>query len=158
MYRDFLMSPNEDGILDFVITDGTPREVTDFSSMLQVMLFCDQRAEELSGIAPLRRRGFWADTMDSYARQDGIGTGSKLWRFEQARLDNNTISLIDDVIKTRLNTLVKDQIANSVSTLTKGEFLTGKITTQIKVVPFGEKNSSTYAYTFNVNDRQENLL
>jgi phage gp46-like protein len=157
-YKDFKMASNEQGILDFVVENGLVQEVSDFSSLLQISLFCDQRAEELSNIAPLRRRGFWADTMDSYGRQDTIGTGSKIWRFEQSRLDNNTVALIDDAIKTRLNTLVKDGLAQSVSTSTAGDFVSGKITTQIKLKPAGVKNTELYNYTFNINDRQESLL
>lgn len=76
-------------LYDLSITNGELDLVNNFDTCLQMIIYCERRADSSEVIKPERRRGWWGNTL---AAKIGAQIGSKLWLLKQSRLDQNTVN------------------------------------------------------------------
>lgn len=109
MTVDAVVEKNDDGVYDFVLDAVGDIETKDFFDTSIIMsLFCERRASESEVPASHLRRGWIGNDPD-------FEIGSKLWLFDQARLNLNTINGIRSAIKSGLQWMVEDDIAIDVT-------------------------------------------
>jgi phage gp46-like protein len=117
--NDFLLAENEDGIYDLVIEDGQFVTVYSFETALDMVFFCERRAEADEVPLPQYRRGWWGNKV---MFTDGYEIGSKLWLLVQGRLTDATLNKAVDYLDTACQWLVEDGYLAKVEV--KGDFIT----------------------------------
>ncbi len=99
------------GLYDISIDDDGGIEVDDFfDTAILYSIYGERRANEREVVPPNLRRG-WIGNIHS--RSD-FENGSKLWLFEQARLNRSIMNRIADEARKALQWLVDDGLAESI--------------------------------------------
>lgn len=109
---DVVLTKNADGIFDISIDEEGDIETADaFDTLILMSLFCERRASSSEVLESQRRRG-WIGNEST----PGFEIGSKLWLFEQSRINRNTLNGITTAADEALQAeLVDDNIADSVT-------------------------------------------
>lgn len=109
---DAVLRKDNEGIYDISIDGNGDIETKDsFDTLILMSLFCEQRASESEVPEPQRRRG-WIGNEST----PGFEIGSKIWLFEQSRIDRNTLNGIETAADQAIeNEMINDNIADSVS-------------------------------------------
>ena len=99
------------GIYDFSLTDDGDILTADFfDTAILMSLFCERRAASSEVPDSQRRRG-WIGNEST----PGFEMGSKIWLYEQARIDRNTLNGINSAADAAFRWMIDDEIALSVS-------------------------------------------
>lgn len=94
------------GLRDIAIgADGDLQSVDDFSTSVDLSILTNQRANSSEVPQPTARRG-WIGDLTPKTR--GRKVGSKVWLFEQARRDLDTINGIRDAVQDGLQWLIDE--------------------------------------------------
>jgi len=80
-----------------------------FDTAIRMSLFCERRAEPSEVPESHRRRG-WIGNEST----PGFEIGSKLWLYSQAKLTRSLLSGIESVVRSGLQWMVDDGIADSI--------------------------------------------
>lgn len=98
------------GYYDFSLTDDGDILTEDFfDTAILMSFFCERRAAS-SEIPDSQRRRGWIGNEST----PGFDIGSKIWLYEQARIDRNTLNGINDAANASLQWMIDDAIAVSV--------------------------------------------
>lgn len=82
-------SPQIGNIYDLSLKDGELNLVDNFDTSLQMVVYCERRADGSEVARPELRRGWHGN---EFADLVGFEIGSKLWLLKQARLDQTTVN------------------------------------------------------------------
>ena len=94
------------GLRDIVIgDDGDLLSVDDFSTSLDLSILTNGRANSSEVPQAAARRGWIGDLTP---KTEGRKAGSKVWLFEQARRDTDTVNGIRDAVQEALQWLIDD--------------------------------------------------
>jgi phage gp46-like protein len=104
--NDVVLQKNEDDYFDIVIDEQGDILTDNFldTSLLR-SIYAERRASESEMLVPEQRRG-WIGNVEK-----DFEDGSKVWLFEQARLDLQTINGIKSEIENGLEWLLDDEVA-----------------------------------------------
>lgn len=98
------------GYYDFSLTDDGDILTEDFfDTAILMSFFCEKRAAS-SEIPDSQRRRGWIGNEST----PGFEIGSKIWLYEQARIDRNTLNGISDAANESLQWMIDDGIAVSI--------------------------------------------
>ena len=116
---DAVLTELPGGIYDLVIEDGDIQTRDSFDTAIIVSLLSDARADESEALLSQSRRGWIGNEYTP-----GFEIGSKLWLFEQTRLNRTAINGLIDVVKAALQWMVEDGLAIAIREVTV-DFLPG---------------------------------
>ena len=121
------LEKNSDGIYDFTLDDSEDiKTENSFDTSILMSLFCEKRATDTETPTSHLRRG-WIGNEST----PGFEIGSKLWLYDQARLNLDTLNGIKSAIKNGLKWMIEDNIAIEVLvavSLTNSNTMTTTIT------------------------------
>jgi len=104
--NDVVLQKNQDGFFDiFLDSEGDILTDNFLDTSLLRSIYAERRASAAEMKVPEQRRG-WIGNAEKVFED-----GSKVWLFEQARLDLNTINGIKSEIENGLEWLVDDEVA-----------------------------------------------
>lgn len=108
---DFMFALDEDGIFDLVIQDNTVQTVKSFDTAIQMIIFCERRADPSEVPLPQYRRGWWGNTVLS---DTGFEIGSKFWLLFQERCTQEILNKGIDYLRQASQWLVDDGFLKSI--------------------------------------------
>ena len=108
-----------------------------FDTALLMSIFCERRANSSEVVESHRRRG-WIGNEST----PGFEIGSKLWLYEQARINRDTLNGIETVTRIGLQWFVDDNIAINI-TISTG-LSNGSVVLQIDITRSGSKVDRRY--------------
>lgn len=138
MAQDIRLEKNDDGIYDIPFNDegNDLASVDGLETAIVVSLFTDARASSGNVPEAFRRRGWCGNIL---TKPKNYELGSVLWTLEQARLNQSTLNLAEDITRRALRWMITDGIADTVNvTAQKVTERTGKIT----IVLYRENNET----------------
>ena len=107
---DAILTKNSLGFFDFSLDGEGSIDTEDFfDTFILMAIFCERRANASEVPNSERRRG-WIGNEST----PGFEIGSKIWLFEQSRVDRDTLNGIGNAADDALQTMVDDEIAISV--------------------------------------------
>lgn len=141
---DFKLFKDEFGLYDIGLDeDGDITTVSSFDTAILMSLFADARADASEVSRTELRRGWWGNV--SYQDQEDRQMGSKLWLYDQARLNQETANGVDNAVNEGLQWFIEQQFLKDVSVQTEvGE---SNITVNINLIKF---NSQTESRSFDL--------
>lgn len=114
------------GVWDFTLDSTGDIATADFfDTALLMSLFCKRRASG-SEVPQSRFRNGW---IGNESNSDGFEIGSKIWLFQQSRLDNDTLNGITSAAREGLQWLLDRKFLDSITVTTT--VLNGAVTLQI---------------------------
>lgn len=138
----FLEKDEQTGVYDIWFDEtGQLKTVKNFDTALQMVVFCDARADESEVIAPENRRGWYGNLLLNSA---GYDIGSKLWLLQQARRTQETLNKAINYVREACQWLIDDGHLRQVNV--SGEFFgRSGIRLHIELVAYNNK-STKYSY------------
>lgn len=98
------------GLFDFSLTDDGDILTEDFfDTAILMSFFCEKRAADSEVPVSQRRRG-WIGNEST----PGFEIGSKIWLYEQSRVDRDTLNGINSAADESLQWMIQDEIAVAV--------------------------------------------
>lgn len=107
---------------DFDIENGDFKKTDDISTAILMSIFCEQRDDSIE--IPEKRGGWIGNELN-----DNFQQGSRLWTKYQSKIDDETASDIEEIIKDCLQWMIDDGILQDVEveTTTSGNEINTKI-------------------------------
>lgn len=110
---DIDISKNSAGLFDIDIADDGDLVTTEgFDTALKMSIFCERRASPDEVQVSRFRRGWIGNLLADVVNFE---IGSKLWLFDQARLNADTINGVNDSIKDGLLWLIEDDYLDDIT-------------------------------------------
>ena len=116
---DFAYEKDKENVYDFVIENGTFKEIDAFTTTLIITALGEKRADNSEQPVNYLQRGWWGNTLNN---NPGIEIGSKMWLLYQARNTQKTLNLAVDFLRNAFGWYTKNQYAQALEVT--GEFLT----------------------------------
>lgn len=109
---DFYLERNSDGIYDLVVEGGKFKTLNNFDTALQMIIFCERRADESEVPLPQYRRGWWGNL---YLTETNFEIGSKFWLLRQERRTTDILNKAITYMQEACQWLVDDNHLKSVT-------------------------------------------
>jgi len=136
---DFDLTANEFGLYDIALdSDGDISSVQSFDTAILMSLFEEKRADSSEVAITQNRRGYWGN--EFYQDVADREQGSKIWLYEQARLNQDTINGIDDATNDCLLWLVEQQFIKSIDINVNSQ--RGVVVGNVSLVRFNSQTES----------------
>lgn len=114
MAQDVKIEQDANGIFDIPVVNADLATVNGVETAIGVSVYTDSRASSGTVKDAFRRRGWSGNAL---TLQEGFELGSLLWTLDQARLNQNTLNIGEDIVRRSLQYMINDGIADTIDVI-----------------------------------------